>query len=57
MSLKSRLVDIKRWAEHFWAWELKPVFGKDVPSQWIVGKIKGKYVLLEKFSTSVGYFP
>ena len=57
MSLKSRLVDIKRLAEHFWAWDLKPVFGKDVPSQWIVGKIKGKYVLLEKFSPSVGYFP
>ena len=57
MSLKSFLVDAKRITEHFWVWDLMPIFGKDVPSNWIVAKMYNKYVLLKRFIPVVGYLP
>ena len=57
MSLKTTLSDMKRWAEHFWAWDVKPFFGKEPPSAWIVGKISENYVLMHKFTPVVGYLP
>lgn len=57
MSLTSLLVDAKRTIEHFWVWDLMPIFGKDIPSNWIVAKMYNKYVLLERFVPVVGYLP
>lgn len=57
MRIKNTLVDMKRWAEHFWAWDLKPIFGKEPPSQWIVGKVNDYFILMQKFTPAVGYLP
>lgn len=27
--IKTVLIDAKRWVEHFWEWDLKPLFGKE----------------------------
>ena len=56
-TVKSWLIDAKRWAEHFWAWDLKPLFGKEQPSQWIVGKLNEHFILMQKFTPVFGYLP
>lgn len=55
--IKTAFIDAKRWAEHFWAWDLKPIFGKEQPSQWVVGKINGFFILMKKFTPVIGYLP
>lgn len=55
--IKTALIDAKRWAEHFWAWDLKPLFGKEQPSQWIVGKLNERFILMQKFTPVIGYLP
>lgn len=55
--IKTALIDAKRWAEHFWAWDLKPMFGKEQPSQWIVGKLNEHFILMKKFTLAIGGLP
>lgn len=56
-NLKFQLIDMKRLVEHFWAWDLKPLLGKEQPSQWIVGKLNEYFILMRKFTPVFGYLP
>lgn len=55
--IKEVLIDTKRLVEHFWAWDLKPIFGKEQPSQWVVGKINGFFILMQKFTPVISCLP
>ena len=47
--VKCKLLDIKRSAEHFWYWDLLPIFGKDLPSNAVIAKIYDHYVIMRPY--------